>query len=102
MLYAAATSGGVIDARENALFCTVVILSMWQGHAGQVYLDELHDLHRYMAPYAALSDDDRRKVDNAILNIIDRRGASAGKTPRPPTSLASGDQRFTAKWPLRA
>ncbi|KRR14419.1 potassium transporter [Bradyrhizobium valentinum] len=28
VLYAAATSGGVIDARENALFVTVVILSM--------------------------------------------------------------------------
>jgi glutathione-regulated potassium-efflux system protein KefB len=28
VLYAAATSGGVIDARENALFSTVVILSM--------------------------------------------------------------------------
>ena len=28
VLYAAATSGGVIDARENALFATVVILSM--------------------------------------------------------------------------
>ncbi|MGL4961365.1 MAG: monovalent cation:proton antiporter-2 (CPA2) family protein [Inquilinus sp.] len=28
VLYAAATSGGVIDARENALFSTIVILSM--------------------------------------------------------------------------
>ena len=28
VLYAAATSGGVIDARENALFSTVIILSM--------------------------------------------------------------------------
>ncbi|MGF7151144.1 glutathione-regulated potassium-efflux system protein KefB [Sphingomonas zeicaulis] len=28
VLYAAATSGGVIDARENALFATIVILSM--------------------------------------------------------------------------
>ncbi|MFT3804022.1 MAG: monovalent cation:proton antiporter-2 (CPA2) family protein [Burkholderiaceae bacterium] len=28
VLYAAATSGGVIDARQNALFATVVILSM--------------------------------------------------------------------------
>jgi glutathione-regulated potassium-efflux system protein KefB len=28
VLYAAATSGGVIDVRENALFSTVVILSM--------------------------------------------------------------------------
>jgi glutathione-regulated potassium-efflux system protein KefB len=28
VLYAAATAGGVIDARENALFATVVILSM--------------------------------------------------------------------------
>jgi ubiquinone/menaquinone biosynthesis C-methylase UbiE len=47
------------------------IEAVWQGPAGHAYLDELHELHRYMAPYAALNDDDQRKVDNTILHIVD-------------------------------
>jgi SAM-dependent methyltransferase len=47
------------------------IQALWQGPAGGAYLDELHDLHRYMAPYAALDDVERRKVDDAILRVVD-------------------------------
>ena len=47
------------------------IQAVWRGPAGRAYLDELHDLHRYMPPYAALDDRDRRKVDDAILRIVD-------------------------------
>jgi SAM-dependent methyltransferase len=42
----------------------------WRGPAGRAYLDELRHLHRYMAPYAALDEQDRRKVDDAILRIV--------------------------------
>ena len=45
--------------------------AVWQGPAGHAHLDELHKLHRYMAPYAALDDNDRRKVDKAILQIVE-------------------------------
>lgn len=41
VLYAAATSGGVIDARENALFVTVVILSMAMTPLFMVMADRL-------------------------------------------------------------
>jgi SAM-dependent methyltransferase len=58
-------SAGFIDVE------VAEIETVWEGPTGQAYLDELHDLHRYMAPYAALSDDDRRKVDDAILHIIE-------------------------------
>lgn len=44
--------------------------AVWHGPAGYAYLDELHDLHRYMAPYAALDDEQRREVDDAVLHII--------------------------------
>jgi hypothetical protein len=47
------------------------IQAIWRGPAGGPYLDELHDLHRYMAPYAALNDQDRLKVDDAILRVVD-------------------------------
>ena len=45
--------------------------TLWQGFGGQVYLDTLHELHNYMAPYAALDDESRFKVDEAILQIIE-------------------------------
>jgi glutathione-regulated potassium-efflux system protein KefB len=41
VLYAAATSGGVIDARENALFVTVVILSMAMTPLFMIAADQL-------------------------------------------------------------
>ena len=41
VLYAAATAGGVIDARENALFVTVVILSMAMTPLFMVMADRL-------------------------------------------------------------
>jgi SAM-dependent methyltransferase len=47
------------------------IQTVWHGPAGRAYLDELHDLHRYMAPYAALDDRERGRVDDAILAIVD-------------------------------
>jgi ubiquinone/menaquinone biosynthesis C-methylase UbiE len=45
--------------------------TIWRGHSGHVYLDELQRLHRYMKPYAELSDDERRRVDEAILGVIE-------------------------------
>ncbi|MGV6871967.1 class I SAM-dependent methyltransferase [Pseudochelatococcus sp. B33] len=58
-------SVGFVDVRVEE------IQAVWRGPAGRAYLDELHDLHRYMPPYAALDDQDRRKVDDAILRIVD-------------------------------
>lgn len=47
------------------------IEGIWNGPAGQAYLDELDALHRYMAPYAALSDENRRKADEAVRRVVD-------------------------------
>lgn len=45
--------------------------TLWQGSGGQAYLDTLYELHRYMAPYAALDDESRLNVDDAILKIVE-------------------------------
>ena len=58
-------SAGFADVRVEE------IQAVWRGPAGRAYLDEMHHLHRYMAPYAALDDQDRRRVDDAILRIVD-------------------------------
>jgi SAM-dependent methyltransferase len=49
----------------------VEVEAVWQGQAGEAYLAEMADLHRYMGPYAALGADDARKVDAAILALLD-------------------------------
>lgn len=64
-LIAELQSAGFVDVKVEE------IQAIWRGPAGGSYLDELHDLHRYMAPYAALDDQDRRKVDEAILRVVD-------------------------------
>lgn len=58
-------SVGFVDVRVEE------IQGVWRGPAGRAYLDELHDLHRHMPPYAALDDQDRRRVDDAILRTVD-------------------------------
>ncbi len=45
--------------------------TIWKGYGGNAYLDGMRELHNYMAPYAMLNEADRRKVDEAILAIID-------------------------------
>lgn len=45
--------------------------TIWKGYGGNAYLDEMRELHNYMAPYATLNEADRSKVDEAILAIID-------------------------------
>lgn len=45
---------------------------VWEGPAGQAYLDDVRELHRYMGAYAALDDSERRRVDESILSVVDR------------------------------
>ncbi|WP_454851727.1 hypothetical protein [Rhizobium binxianense] len=45
---------------------------VWEGSAGQAYLDDVRELHGYMGAYAMLDDSARRRVDDAILTVIDR------------------------------
>ena len=45
--------------------------TLWQGEGGDSYLQTMRELHRYMAPYAALDERGRDKVDEAVLRIIE-------------------------------
>ncbi|WP_246798365.1 hypothetical protein [Rhizobium leguminosarum] len=45
---------------------------VWEGPAGQSYLDDVRELHGYMGAYATLDDNERRRVDGAILTVVDR------------------------------
>jgi SAM-dependent methyltransferase len=69
------------------------IETVWEGPAGHAYLDELRDLHSYMGVYAQLDSDQRRRVDAAILEVID--GLASGNTVilRATAVLAVGTKR---------
>ena len=45
---------------------------VWEGPAGHAYLHDVRELHGYMGAYAMLDDDQRRRVDEAILTVIER------------------------------
>jgi ubiquinone/menaquinone biosynthesis C-methylase UbiE len=69
------------------------IETVWEGPAGHAYLDEFRDLHSYMGVYAQLDSDQRRRVDAAILEVID--GLASGNTVilRATAVLAVGTKR---------
>lgn len=69
------------------------IETVWEGPAGHAYLDELRDLHSYMGAYAQLDSDQRRRVDEAILEVIN--GLASGNTVilRATAALAVGTKR---------
>lgn len=48
--------------------------AIWEGPTGAAYLEELKDFHQFMGPYAALGLEERDKVNDAIIRIVD--GAS--------------------------
>jgi len=60
-----------LEAAGLADVQVIEVQAVWQGKAGQAYLHELHDLHRFMPPYAALDEQGRREVDQAILRTLD-------------------------------
>ncbi|MBX5173377.1 hypothetical protein HJB84_26510 [Rhizobium sp. NZLR1b] len=69
------------------------IETVWEGPAGHAYLDELRDLHSYVGVYAQLDNDQQRRVDTAILEVID--GLASGNTVvlRATALLAVGTKR---------
>ncbi|UIJ73451.1 class I SAM-dependent methyltransferase [Aurantimonas sp. HBX-1] len=66
---------------------------VWEGPAGQTYLDELGELHRYMNVYTGLSKADQRRVDDAILSIVDRVRTGDRVVLRSPILLAVGTRQ---------
>jgi SAM-dependent methyltransferase len=63
---------------------------VWEGPTGPAYLDDVRELHAYMGAYAMLDDDQRRRVDEAILKVIDRMVLSDRVVLRSTALLAVG------------
>ncbi len=45
---------------------------VWEEPAGQSYLDDVRELHGYMGAYATLDDNEHRRVDEAVVTVVDR------------------------------
>lgn len=69
------------------------IETVWEGPAGQPYLDELRELHGYMGVYAALDSDQQRRVDDAILAVIDEQSDGGRLVLSSTVVLAVGTKR---------
>jgi SAM-dependent methyltransferase len=67
--------------------------SVWSGPVGEAYLDDLRELHRYMGAYALLDDDQRRRVDEAILGVIEQFSVGDRVVIRSEVLLAVGTKR---------
>ena len=84
------------DAMRAAGFARVEIQEVegvWQGRAGDAYLDEMDPLHRFMPSYAALDDAGRAKLRNAIRSIVDRDARGGIVEYRTGVLLATGEKR---------
>lgn len=66
------------------------IEGVWKGPAGTAYLEEVRELHPYMAPYAALGPSDRRKVDHAVVALATDLAIDGKVVMRSPVLLAVG------------
>lgn len=66
---------------------------IWEGPAGQAYLDDVRELHGYMGAYAMLDDGARRRVDEAILTVVDRIATDDRVVLRSTAVLAVGTRR---------
>lgn len=71
----------------------VEIEVLWEGAAGQSYLDDVRELHGYMGAYAALDDKGRQRVDEMILSVIDRIAVNDRVVLRSSVNLAVGTRR---------
>jgi SAM-dependent methyltransferase len=85
------------DAMRTAGFASIEVQEvegLWQGRAGDAYLDEMEPLHRFMAPYATLDEEGRAKVRHAIRSIVDRDATGGIVEYRSGVLRATGDKRF--------
>jgi hypothetical protein len=80
------------ELREAGLTDIVVdeIAPFWEGPAGEAYLHEMVDLNGYMAPYAVLGADDRARVDDAILELVDAAAVDGTVRLSSPAIIATG------------
>jgi ubiquinone/menaquinone biosynthesis C-methylase UbiE len=84
------------DGLREAGFTDVSVVeveTVWEGPGGDVYLEELKDLHPYMGPYRMLTSDERRKIDEAILTIVEAATLNGRVSLGSPALLAVGTRR---------
>ncbi|MBL6081221.1 hypothetical protein JMJ56_24810 [Belnapia sp. T18] len=67
--------------------------AVWEGPAGPAYLDDVRELHGYMGAYAMLGDEERRRVNDVILQVVDRIATGDRIVLRSPVILAVGTRR---------
>jgi ubiquinone/menaquinone biosynthesis C-methylase UbiE len=65
---------------------------IWEGPAGDAYLEEMRELHGYMRAYTELGARDRGKVDSAIRSLVGA-GSPGGIRLRSPVLIAIGARR---------
>ncbi|GGC60758.1 hypothetical protein GCM10010994_19240 [Chelatococcus reniformis] len=93
---------------------------VWEGPAGQSYLDDVRELHGYMGAYATLDEGERRRMDEPILTVVGHCNAQPGRAPlqrtsglrhetvvtprRPSITAARGsaeeEQSLALRWPM--
>lgn len=83
-LASAFTGAGLVDVEVEEIAAT------WEGPAGAAYLEELRDFHAFVAPYALLDDDGKRRLDQAILAAVDRRASDDRIVLETTVTLARG------------
>lgn len=81
---AALTEAGLIDSEVEE------IEAIWEGPAGFDYLLQMAELHSYMGPYAALDHEQRRRVDQAILEAVDRHVTDGRLSMRTTATIGTG------------
>lgn len=69
------------------------IEALWEGPAGAAYLSELAELHPFMGPYGMLDPELRAKLDEAILEVVDRLTVNDRVALKTSVVLATGTRR---------
>lgn len=84
----------LVEAMTEAGFAKVEVRQIegiWEGAAGEAYLDEVRELHRYVRPYMALDDDFRAQVDDAIRSITTAKAKNGRLRLASPVLVAIGE-----------
>ncbi|RYF24080.1 MAG: class I SAM-dependent methyltransferase [Oxalobacteraceae bacterium] len=68
------------------------ISAVWEGPAGQAYLDEVQDLYRYVKPYVALDHHLRLQVDQAMRAMTTAKAVDGKLRLISPAVIAIGER----------
>jgi len=66
------------------------IEAVWEGPSGPAYLAELGEFHPFIGPYAVLDDATRARLDEAILEAVDRQAHNGRVALKSTVTLGMG------------